>query len=125
MIQVQHYLNVTAMCIGYFVMAAWVIGIAWLLSVLIGEIRFNFILRRYQRLDSESPTSSWDPEPERQWDAAGSNDGDTTILPRLPLLQEPRTNDIRFRFHPDEDDFPTEQTGSVFDIRERYPNEFA
>lgn len=116
---IMHGLTTTATCIGFFVMCAWVLLLGWLISIVFGELRFNRLLRRTQR-DSRAHTSSTYHETHEMRlrahykpDDGFEHDFTTAELP------------IHFRFHHDEDEFPTEETGAVFDISERYPNEFA
>lgn len=98
----------TATVIGCVVMCAWLLLIVWLLSVTIGEFRFNRILKRRARFESDHRRSSWEPESQYERIHGGTRHH-TQELP------------IRFKF----EEMDTEETGAVYDIRERYPNEFA
>lgn len=111
---VPHALITAAIVIGFFVMLGWVVLIAWFIFVTIGEFRFNRILKRRAERDFDNLRSSWlleSKEAKLEWDA-GSSRFDTAEIP------------INFKFD-NEDDFATEETAAVFDIRERYPHEFA
>lgn len=90
-------------------MFAWVVMIAWGISMVIGEIRFNRAMKRRSERTFDDLRSSWLRE---------IRDQDTPTA-------GPERHDTLIMFHPNEDDFDTEETGAVFDIRERYPDEFA
>lgn len=112
LVQIQHAFETTATVIGFVVMFSWVLLAVWFLSTIVGEIRFNRIMKRRLQRDSDNRTSSWvfdDPYPTPD---AGPERHPTAELP------------IGFKFIT-EDELPTEETGAVFDIRERYPHEFA
>jgi hypothetical protein len=112
LIKIQHTFTTAATVIGFAVMCGWVLLAVWFLSTIVGEIRFNRIMKRRLQRDSDNRHSSWvfdDPFPTPD---DGPERTDTRELP------------IGFKFH-SEDDLPTEETGAVFDIRERYPHEFA
>lgn len=115
-----HTLTGTATVIGFVVMFAWVVLIVWICSIVVGELRFNRLLHRTQRQSDEASSSYRDPETPRtrRRDPYEHDDGyddrfHTVVMP------------IDFRFHPREDELLTEETGAVFDLSERYPNEFA
>lgn len=111
-------LTTTATVIGFVVMAAWVVLIVWLISIVCGEFRFNRLLRRTQ-IESREARSSWESDMNQRarYDSTGGFDH--------PLHDTTEMSMIDFRFHPREDEFLTEETGAVFDLSERYPNEFA
>lgn len=112
--QLQHILTLTATVIGYFVMAGWLVLIAWVISMAIGELRFSRALKRRAKRESDNLRSSWLLDERESTPVDGPERSDTLKL-----------RSINFQFHPREDDFATEETGAVFDIRERYPDEFA
>lgn len=92
---VLHYLVVTATVIGFFVMLGWALTIVWFVSKIVGEFRFNRLLKKRAEREYDHESTDW------------SDNFDTTEIP------------IGFRFY-EEDDYATEETAAVFDIQERY-----
>lgn len=96
------YVTVTATVIGYFVIAGWLLTLVWFFSKVVGEFRFNRLLKRRHDHEFDLVRSSWLAETR----APDPSNFDTAEIPQ-------------FDFRP-EDDIPTEETGLVFDIQERY-----
>lgn len=114
-------LTTTATVIGFCVMFAWTITIVWLISVTIGEFRFNRILKKRAERDYDNLRSSWLLEMQ---DLPSDEDGpDRTDTNEYHAVRHPTAEIHHLNFH-HEDRYDTEETGAVFDIRERYPNEF-
>lgn len=115
---ILHSLTTTATCIGFVVMCAWIVLIVWMLSVVFGEIRFNRLLRRTQRASVVRTSSTYHESHEiRRHARSKLEDG---FEPAFTTAELP----INFQLYR-EDDLDTEETGAVFNIRERYPDEFA
>lgn len=112
LITIQHAFITTATVIGFVVMFAWFLIAVWFLTTIVGELRFNRILKRHAQRESDNRRSSWVFDSPFETRDAGPERHHTAELP------------IGFKFI-SEDDLPTEETGAVFDIRERYPHEFA
>lgn len=89
-------------------MLAWLLLIVWLILIMVGEFRFNGQLKARAKHESRNRRYSSDLEEAYERPSAGTRH-DTVVQP------------IRFKF----DEMDTEETGAVYDIRERYPNEFA
>lgn len=111
LIKIQHAFTTTATVLGFVVMFSLVLLAVWFLAIIVGEFRFNRIMKRRLKRDSDNQTSSWVFDDPLTHDA-GTERHHTAELP------------IGFKFI-SEDDFATEETAAVFDIRERYPHEFA
>lgn len=105
------HLTTAATVIGYFVMVSWVILLVWLIAITVGEFQFNHRLKKQAARDWDNTRSTWIFEDRLRKSA------DET--PRYDTAEQPH-----FHFLPDEDSTPTVETAAVFDIRERYPDEF-
>lgn len=102
------HLTTAATVIGYFVMSGWILLLIWFIVITIGEVQFNRRMKRQSEKDWDNARSDWLLEDRQKAD----DRHDTDQLPHFHFLQ-------------DEDITPTVETAAVFDIRERYPHEFA